>query len=285
MIVDTTMPRIERLAAQLRGDGALQIAMATRMTRISTPVPGSFEVQLDASDTWQPVAGLAITRANGQADWQPPAGDAGPRRFVPPSTIAPATRPPSAPRSPPRRWTAPSPGNRQPCHQPQRRRAGSRRCRRPLLPQPQPPAPPQFSRGQPARSPARHFVCPPAPLPSLGDRVTSYGNPPGRRRAAGPNNNFARRSDKYRVGNESGGRSAQLTAAPAPNNAGPNFAPLEPYREATQPFRRASLTRLPAVDGTLRACRSPRLPNHSSPQQQHAQRLHRQQRPRNCRRR
>src|SRR5262245_24700311 len=72
VIVDTSMPRIEGLAVQYGSDGALQIQTHASDTNLDS-ASWKFEVQLDASETWQPLAGVAMT-SDGQAAWQPPAG-------------------------------------------------------------------------------------------------------------------------------------------------------------------------------------------------------------------
>ena len=96
VIVDTTMPRIESFAAQYRGDGACKSKCRAMPTRISTRLRGSSKSQLDASDTWQPLAGLAITPPTAMAVLAAAgrhcaAGAIRPRHRL---RSAPATRPP-----------------------------------------------------------------------------------------------------------------------------------------------------------------------------------------------
>ncbi len=246
--VDTLMPRIESLAAQLRGDGALDIQWRATDLNLD-PNSWKFEAQLDASDTWQPLTGLATaplttpTAPNvagvheGQATWQPPSG-ARPRALratvydlagnsaaygaaitaAPMGTNLVGVPANPAPATTPQGWVsasdvplAASPPTDTPATQPWPAGAVTR-------------APFRLSEGA---------------APASGDRVTSYGNPPGVGKPLIIDNNFA-----------SAELAASRVATDPEQPVSPNFAPLEPYREAATPFRRASLTRLPAVEGT-----------------------------------
>jgi hypothetical protein len=269
VVVDTTMPRIESVAAQCRADGALQIQWRAFDANLD-PNSWKFEVQLDGSDTWQPLGGLVITPLSplaaqstpgvneGQAIWQPPQG-ARPRALR--ATVydragnsaaygAATTGPPvgsavvSAPANPaapatPEGWVSSSDP-------------------RPATPQPSDSAATQpWPAGAIARSP---FRLSDSAAPSIGDQVTSYGNPPGVGTPLVINNNLVSSATGAGdgVGSADGGElsRAEFAAGPDPENrndekpAGPTFTPLEPYREPAGPFRQASLTRLPSVDGS-----------------------------------
>lgn len=243
VVVDTTMPRIESVAAQLRSDGGLQLQWRASDPNLD-PNSWRFEVQIDASDTWRPlpIAGLAITPLtpsnaisapgvnDGQAVWQPPPG-ARPRALRAtvydrasnsaafgtaitgaPIGAEPAVSPAgSASATPLQGWVS-----------------SSDLSSAALNPSGASAAQP-WPTGVVASSP---FRLSDGVVPTPGDQVTSYGNPPVVSTPLVLENSFANRES-----------SKELPASPG-------FSPLEPHREAAVPFRQASLTRLPAVDGT-----------------------------------
>jgi hypothetical protein len=246
VIVDTTMPRIDSLAAQLRGDGVLQIQTRANDLNLDT-ASWKFEAQFNTSDTWQPLAGMTMT-PDGQAMWQPPAG-ARPRSLratvydragnsaaygatitgAPVGSSAAGAATSASTTTISQGWvsasdvphTASAP-------------AGSS-------------APQQWPTATVAQTP---FRLSDGAAAAPGDRVTSYGNPLGVGTPLVVANDFAdQKTLNQSTASRDAGTIAQQGAAPdnSPTSA---ITPLEPYREATQPFRHASLTRLPAIDGT-----------------------------------
>src|SRR5262245_8175338 len=248
VIVDTSMPRIEGLAVQYGSDGALQIQTHASDTNLDS-ASWKFEVQLDASETWQPLAGVAMT-SDGQATWQPPAG-ARPRTLR--ATVYDRAGNSAA-------FGAAIPGT--PIDT-----VGVGAAANAVLPttvqgwvsaSDVPPStsqsvdastPQSWPAGAIARTP---FRLSDGAAPAPGDQVTSYGNPRGVGTPLVVRNSFA--NPETQTGSNPTASQGAVTVAPRgsarDNSPTPNITPLEPFRETNQTFRHASLTRLPAVDGT-----------------------------------
>jgi hypothetical protein len=239
VIVDTTMPRIESLAAHYRSDGALQIQWRGSDANLD-PTSWKFEVQLEGSETWQPLAGIAMMPIPGSAAAGPPGTSEGLATWQPPPGVRPralratvydragnsaaygaaiaggpaaeAVATPTRGDSPPttvQGWVSPS--------------EAPRGTQSSTVPASQP------ITGAIARAP---FRLSDGATSAPGEPFTSFGNPIG---IGTPLSSTDTLADG---------------AVPGPEQASQRVSPLQPHREATAPVRRASLTRLPMVDGS-----------------------------------
>jgi hypothetical protein len=282
VIVDTTMPQITALTAQIVSGGMLEIMVQGSDANLDSSA-WKFEVQLSGSDTWLPIplaAGLDHAAASPlqapptlspgsllRTSWQIPAGSqpralratvydhagnsaaygaqiqlapgassltnfAPPQNGVTSSTPTPPASP--APAQNPTGWVAASDAS-----------SSAQKLAEPATAQAWPP-------GAIAQSPFRLSA---GAGQSPHDGVTTYGSPALAESASGAfreSRDNSQPPDPVQFNLAATNTAAGETAPARPESSpdGPNIAPLEPFRQVSQPPQRPAVTRLPAVDGS-----------------------------------